>query len=449
MKEKSQLIFPFKYNIRPDNGDFYGIHADETYNFLPYVKSFFNDGSVKQLSILPVEIPLEGTLCFKTSYKSFEKNITDIFFQNAQIYFFDKNIAILSIVFRTSSDKSKELMSRILKAFTDIGNHNDARFLSLLAKNTYSIIDPIENNEHVEIFGNVKVFVDKKNKHTVVSDFRCDEGELIENQAIVNAIENNKKSFYQKIEHAPNIQQWIMSIIEPYIETFSEANFLNHSKLTLYSIVLLDEEHNDIDNFVEALLLGYSYEESDNSIEIVKKYQYSSKIDVYSNLNGVVIIGKDSKNEYMKYSFFDQFSKNIMLIYLFVLLQKARLVQLINDADRVHADDNDRNFKDDLLEYLIHIDFTQLSNNPARNNIYKFFRETNFIKDLLEETKTITDFFTRKEEIADRLYDQQKVHRLEWMLGLLGLLGSIIGIYGNEMKDFINNFGNFIFHLIF
>lgn len=449
IKSQSQLLFPFKYKSKPSNGDCYGINQDEIYDFLPYVRSFFNDQSVKQLSILPITIPSNGMLCFKPSVQNFADHLMDLSFQSAQIYFFDKNIAILVITLPLTQDLTKESISRMLKSITNINKHNDARIVYTLAKKTYSIVEAIEDYENTAIFGNVKVYFDKKNNHTVVNDFRINPGDKIDNNIIQSAVENNKKKFYTEVEKSPNIKEWIVSLIDPYIDNFEEANFLNHSRLILYSVLLLNEESN-IESFIEALLFGYEYHNDGcfsaaSLIEVIQKNQYSSKIDVYSNLNGVVVIGRDETNEYMKNSYFDQFTKNVMLIYSFVILQKSRLIQLISNADRMHMNGKNYNFKDELLEYLVHIDFTQLSNNPGRNKIYKFFRETNSIKDLLEETKTITDSYTREEEIADRLNEQQKTRRLELGLAFLGIIGAIVGIYGVEIKSSIEVFLHFFF----
>lgn len=443
IKEQTKIIFPFQYTTKPAASLCQTINPDELYNLLPYVKNFFDNESTKKISILPIEIPTLYSLCYKPSLEHFAKHIEIVAFQQAQIYFFDKNIAILVITLKAFTDQEKVSSSKIIKILTDVSNYNRAIMVNKSPKDIYTTIPITTNYDKPVYIGQVKIFTDKKNNCTIVSDFRIpDNFDLVDND-INAALHTNEKRFYDHLSQSETVREWIQNLLQPYIHDFDHANFLNLSKLLFYSIILTENGFCPLmEKYTESLLFGHTYEHSTSAESFqfaLKPHKYSSKVNVFSNLNGVVIIGLDQENQYMRSSYFDQFGKNIFLIYVFVLLQKSRLVQLITDADKVSLNDNQPYFKDALIEFLTYINFTQLSNNPARNEIYKFFRTTNLIDDLLKETTILTKFFSRKEEISSQHREARRTLILEIILGVIGFLVSIASIFNDEIKEFLLN----------
>ena len=78
--------------------------------------------------------------------------------------------------------------------------------------------------------------------------------------------------------------------------------------------------------------------------------------------------------------------------------------------------------KAEILTYLARNDFTQISNNPARNLLYKFFRSNFELKELLEEVSTIIRKIDQDIE-AERAHGHaDKAHKGEIIALILELL---------------------------
>jgi len=429
------LLYPFQYINKPDQNDEL-ITEDQLFEFLPYVKTFFTAG-YKNIFIKKLDIPKSVTLHFgsSTDDRMVELNISD-----SKIFFFSHDIAILSIQIIIDAEMSKQDVSLIIKHFSNLTKTSKSRVLNVLPSKMLTEID-YDTNIKKECYEYVTVVSVKNQNKTLVKDFRCSSNTIFSSQAIADAIVKNRDKFEVLLESALSVNEWIEGIISPYIHSFPVSNFLNIAYLNLFVLTLIDKEDKEREKFIDAILLRYEFLKSETTNinhNGIQKLPYSNNINVYANLNGTVVLADD--NDYNRSTLFNHFGKNILLIYLFVLLQKSILIKLIDGADDELKNSQNlvnTNYKDMIIDYMRHIDFTQLSNNPVRNGIYKFYRSTHMIKDLLAEIKIIIDYYTAQKKMEDDQRSERSFRRFEIIVGSVGLLLGILGFKSELYQAFI------------
>lgn len=447
-QNKIHLIYPFQYVSQPD--DFSeNLTKDQLFEFLPYVKNFFTK-SHKNIRIKNIKIQKDITL---HTGKSKNEQLTELYFEEAKIFFFQSNIAMLvlklSIKEHFDFQNSREILTHTLKHLSTLSNNNSSKIVSCIPSRIVNKI-PLTENMHKHCNGKVNIIPLVEEEKLIVRDFRI---KTVENNLAINkAIEENRKQYNVHVERALSISAWVESLISPYIDTFDNSNFLNISYLNIFTLSLAPKDDTQKNNFIDASLLHYDYLKNDinesKSHTGIKKLAYSRNINVYANLNGALILADDTA--YNKDTFFNHFSHNILLIYLFVLLQKSILITLINNTDReldnIGKKDS-QTYKDTILNYLIHIDFTQLSNNPVRNEIYKFFRETHLIKDLLSEIKLIVDNYDNQKQKEDERRTSNRFMWFEITIAIIGVL-QLISEW-DQISKFVNSLFSFLGHIVY
>jgi len=163
-----------------------------------------------------------------------------------------------------------------------------------------------------------------------------------------------------------------------------------------YSLILIDQEYTLKPAFIEVLLNSRKYLESGivtSLPDTINHVRQSGHIETFGNLNGVVYICRDDGTDFSRSNFFDIYGKNYMVTFLITIYQQAKLQQFIDEAcdlmDVKHKTINIKELKDKIFSYITRTDFTQISHNPSRNLLYKFFRINLDIRALLDEVSTI------------------------------------------------------------
>ncbi len=422
-QNKIHLIYPFQYISQPD--DFSEtLTKDQLFEFLPYVKNFFIQ-SHKNIRIKNIKILKDITL---HTGKGKNEHLTELHFEEAKIFFFQSNIAMLVLKLSVNEHfdfhSNRKTLTHVLKHLSTLNNNSNSKIVQCIPSRIVNKM-PLPENMYKHCNGKVNIIPLIQEEKLIVRDFRIETTE--NNLTISEAIENNRKQYNAHFEKSLSISAWIESLISPYIDTFEKSNFLNISYLNIFTLSLIPQEDNQKNNFIDASLLHYDYLKNDiNESKAhtgIKKLSYSRNINVYANLNGTLILADETA--YNKNTFFNHFSYNILLIYVFVLFQKSILITLINNTDREINDldkKDSQTYKDIILDYLIHIDFTQLSNNPVRNEIYKFFRETHLIKDLLGEIKLIVDNYDNQKQKQNERKSAHRFMLFEITIGVLGVI---------------------------
>ena len=443
IKKQVYLIYPFKYVSKPKETD-ETISKDQLFEFLPYVKSFFTK-QYKNIIIKKLDIKKSFSLYFKESKKEYIEELT---IHDSKIIFFQYNIAILSIKITLPDELLEEDVSFITKNISNISNMTNTKILDILPSRIISTRKYTNNFTNFE-YDKVKIINVQKKEEVIIKDFRCNTEDIID-EDIIKAVLNNKNQFYSALESAQSTSSWIQSMINPYILSFNESNFLNLEYLNIYSLLMIDDDSNEAQEpFIDSILLRYRFSnEYSGPIEHngIRKIIYGNNIKIYSNLNGTIAVAKN--NQYNQQTFLNHFGKNIFLIYLFVILQKSILIDLINQADN-KADfkhEKYQNQKDDILYYLRHIDFTQLSNSPVRNEIYKFYRSTHEIKDLIHEIKIIIEYYNSLKDKEDEKIASKRFRNFEILIALIGIVPILIE-FKEEIYSIFSQVYKFLFSL--
>lgn len=434
------LLYPFTYTSKPEQSD-ESITEDQFFEFLPYVKTFFTSG-YKNIFIKKLDIPKRVTLHFGNGINP---RMTELNISDGKIFFFTHDVAILSIQIMVDTEMSKQDISLIIKHFSNLTKTSKSRILNVHPSKILTEIH-YDKNIKKECYEYVTVVSVKNQNKTLVKDFRCASSTITSSPDIADAIVENREKFQVILESSPSVKEWIESIISPYIHSFAVSNFLNIAYLNLFVLTLVNKEDKERDKFVDAVLLRYEFLKSETTSinhSGIEKLPYSNNINVYANLNGTVVLADN--NDYNKSTLFNHFGKNILLIYLFVLLQKSILIKLIDGADDELKNSQNlvnTNYKDMIIDYMRHIDFTQLSNNPVRNSIYKFYRSTHMIKDLLAEIKIIIDYYTAQKKMEDDQRSEAAFRRFEIIVGSVGLMLALLSLKSeiNEAYIFFKNF---------
>lgn len=416
------LIYPFKYETKPNKTD-ETISKDQLFEFLPYAKSFFVKKS-KNIIIKKLDTKKDFTIHFTKSKQTY---IEELCIHESKIIFFQYNIAMLLIKVSIPNELSETEISLISKNLSSITSNAKVKIVDIQPSR---VITKVKFSEEIQksIFNKVHIIPVQTSQEIIVKDFRCDTVKVT-NQTVMEAILNNKSKYQDALEVSLSVSEWIEEMIKPYISSFEKSNFLNLAYLNIYTLLLIDKDNDVKEQWIDSLLLRYeSYHEQSMQIEHkgIQKLAYSGNINIYSNLNGTVAVAKNY--EYNQQTFFDHFGKNILLIYIFVLLQKSILIDLINKADADIEDKGNKyqNQKDIILSYLKHIDFTQLSNNPVRNEIYKFFRSTHMVKDLISEIKIIIEYYSSLKDKEDDQRNSRRFQIFEITIAIIGLIPIIL-----------------------
>lgn len=218
------------------------------------------------------------------------------------------------------------------------------------------------------------------------------------------------------------VSDWLTGLVSPWCAQF---NPLARSHVAAYSILFVGREQAVPPAFIEALLHNRIYQADPNLsqethlADSVRSVRHSGQIQVFGTTSGTLYICRDDGSEFMRNNVFDLFGRNYLFTFIITVFQQVRLQQLIDDASDLfvtrHISKQVKTLKESILTYLAQSDFTQLSNNPSRNLLYKFFR-TNFeIRDLLDEASTIV-------KKIDQEIEAEKAEKVERIAILLEVL---------------------------
>ena len=163
--------------------------------------------------------------------------------------------------------------------------------------------------------------------------------------------------------------------------------------------------------------------------------QQTSNINTIANENVVVHIGikRDaSDNSFIDNEFFNKYTNNHFLTYIITIYQVSKLEQLINKAfiQEKHEQDleNMRHIKSEMLHFISNVNFTKISNNSIRNSLYKFYRKSIDLKDMIEEVHTTSEKITNELRVILEQKSEKRDTMINYLLVFIGLVLSIIGI---------------------
>lgn len=374
--EKSNItvLFPFVYNkekiLKFNNDNLFKLENEDLKDFLPYTKNFF--GNYHQEENIPEKLSLPCIILNnEINYIEFIKDSKidgkiDIKENNIKIFFFEKSIALLSITF--------EIKEKISKKDFTYYHHK----LSTYEKRTKQVLKT-----------------------------------------------NNDSEF--KYYH-----QFIDSLVEKYVD--KEKNIFNRSNLHSYNLLQTNtyEENEDTNNFIESLI---QYRAKIDSVVLSRinpnDIQQTSNIKTIANENVVIHIGinnENHNNNFINREFFKKYNNNNFFIYIISLYQVCKLEQLIIKSFLKEKDsedlDNMKKIKSEILYFIANGNFTKISNNSIRNNLYKFYRKSFEIKDLMFEIDTMSDKISNK---LETIQENRKIER-ERYLNLLVFILTIASI---------------------
>jgi len=96
----------------------------------------------------------------------------------------------------------------------------------------------------------------------------------------------------------------------------------------------------------------------------------------------------------------------------------------------VDSDDliNMREVKSEILHFISNGNFTKISNNSIRNNLYKFYRKSTDLKDMIEEINTISEKITNQLETFEAEERERKDRYINYLLAFIGIVLTIISL---------------------
>lgn len=212
------------------------------------------------------------------------------------------------------------------------------------------------------------------------------------------------------------------------------------TRSNMYSYNLLVGQHctesSNARSFLEPLT---QYREKLDEFSVAKinanYIEQTSNINTVANENVVVHIGikrEEVDNSFISNEFFNKYNNNHFLTYIITVYQVSKLEQLINRAFLKEIDSQDlenmREVKYEMLHFISNGNFTKISNNSIRNNLYKFYRKSIDLKDMLEEVNTISEKITNKLEIIQNQESEKRETMINYLLGFIGIVLSVIGI---------------------
>lgn len=231
-------------------------------------------------------------------------------------------------------------------------------------------------------------------------------------------------------EDKMEISEWLRTLAAPWLMAGEDSfNPFVRSHAKLLVVMLVDRDYLVRPAFIEALLHNRRLQQDENGTclpESIQSVRQSEHIETFGNGNGIVYLCRDDGTEFSRIGIFDVYGKNYLVTYLITVYQQFRLHELIEEASRLiitnHPTRQVKELKGKILTYLARTDFTQISHNPSRNLLYKFFRKTFEIRDLLEEVSTIVKKIDQEIEAEKAHIHTEKAHKAEKIALILEIL---------------------------
>jgi len=375
---KSKLIvsYPFVYDkekiLQLDTKSIVKLNKEHLLDFLPYTQNnFFGDYHLKEKSELK-EITTPCILKHSTVEKiDFinDKTLTSIDIDNIKIYIFEKDIALLSI--------------------------------------SYNL--PVLTQEEYLQYHHKLTHIGKRDK-----------------QSLETSDNKSYKYYYQFIDE----------LVEPYAK--NKTNLFLRTDLYSYNILVCKKCDNPSNsrNFLEPLT-QYRTKLSDVTVNKLNAsvLTQASNVHTISNENVTIHIGienEKNQNTYIKNEFISKYSNNHFLTYIITVYQVSKITQLITKAFLKEVESHDieimRIIKEEILHFISNGNFTKISNNSIRNNLYKFYRESMDLKDMLEEIDTISEKVSAKLERSQNERREKRERKIEGIITTIGIVLTILGI---------------------
>ena len=379
--EKSTIIvsYPFEYDkdkvLRLNPKNMVQLNKDYLTDFLPYTKNNFfgeyqlSDESPKKIT-LPCIINHDSASTIEF-YKDKKIKNPSIKVEKIEIYFFEKDIAILTIDYR------------IPDALSDLEYLYYHTKLSTLAKRSNQNLKTSNGQE----FKYYYKFIDD----------------------LISIYTNKLTNIFTR----SNMYTYNLLVADYCIEPTTAKKFLEpltqyRDKLDLFNIDKISANH----------------------------IQQTTNINTIANENVVVHIGikrESDSNNFINNEFFKKYTNNHLLTYIITIYQVSKLEQLINKALIEEKDSKDlknmRQIKSEMLYFISNVNFTKISNNSIRNNLYKFYRKSIDIKDMTEEVDTISEKITNELGVILETKSQARYTILNYLIAFFGfLISSTIAI---------------------
>jgi len=385
-ESKLTVSYPFQYDrekvLRISSENIVKLNPDYLSDFLPYTKNnFFGkyhleldvNGKIKKEKPAQVTLPcvIENNSVNTIQFFKDNKIKTPIVeIEKIEIFFFEKDIAILTI-------------SYVLPK-----NLNDVEYLYY---------------------------------HTKLS--------TLAKRGKQNLKTSNDQEFKYYYEFIDNLTS---------IYTNESINIFTRSNMYSYNLLVAQHctESSNARTFLEPLT---QYREKLDEFSVAKinanYIEQTSNMNTVANENVVVHVGikrNDADNNFIGSEFFNKYNNNHFLTYIITIYQVSKLEQLINKAFLKEIDSQDlenmREVKSEMLHFISNGNFTKISNNSIRNNLYKFYRKSIDLKDMLEEVNTISEKITNKLEIIQNQESEKRETMINYLLGFIGIVLSVIGI---------------------
>ena len=206
-------------------------------------------------------------------------------------------------------------------------------------------------------------------------------------------------------------------------------NPFNRSGVVSSSILAVSSSYPDMPAFIESLLLNRKFTGGEPGTflsDSIKRVRQSESVESFGNSTGVVYLCRDNGSEFSRSGVFGTYGKNYLLIFLITVYQQVRIHALIEKSSQIIAPSRSKaaikELKDEIITYLARTDFTQISHNPARNLLYKFFRNNFEVRELLDEVATIVKKIDQEIEAEKAHIHAEKAHKGEIIALILEVL---------------------------
>lgn len=373
--EKATLtvLYPFTYSkqkvLQQDEASLVKFPAEYLKDFLPYTRNFFGQYHFSEESS-SVSLPcvLRNNDVSAIEFVKDKRIKEAVAIKNFQLFFFEKSIAILSIEYGIPENLTDEKY---------LYYHHK---LSMLEKRSKQNIKTSEDKEFKYYFE----FIDD-----LISPY-CDK---------------NQNIFGRSNLHTYNLLQATAATEDTDTKSFLEPLTQYRAKLDIFSQHEINANH----------------------------IQQTANINTIANENVVVHIGiQKDENDFIANEFFKKYQNNHFLTYIITLYQVSKLEQLIIKAflKEVEAHDlkNMRSIKREILHFISNGNFTKISNNSIRNNLYKFYRNSFEVENFIDEIDTIAEKITNEIETKQARARERRELFLNVMIGLIGIGLGIAGL---------------------
>lgn len=361
------IVHPFFYNsvavAAIGSGDV--LSDNDRDDFLPYVSTFFSGGkSGTSPRVLPIE-PFRLEIRMKP--KAQTSGILPV--NGGKIYFLADGVAVLTLSFQFDSLNESD--------FAGI-----QRSLSRMDKVNSTVFRPVGSQDEVPWLGTGALY------RSLVADY-----------------------------------------LAPVREERDPFNPFNRSSVISSCILAVDGDYPEKPAFIEALLLNRTFALDNNGTflsDSVRRVRQSELVESFGNSTGVVFLCRDDGSEFSRSGVFRTYGKNYLLVFLITVYQQARIQSMIDKSSRITLEDRGRKafreLKDEIITYLARTDYTQISHNPARNLLYKFFRNNFEVKELLDEVAVIVKKIDQELEAEQVQLHAEKAHKGEIIALILEIL---------------------------